>query len=326
MHVDRKRDLAARAGWLYYIAGNTQDEIAGKLAVSRQAAQRLVAQAVAEKLVKFRIDHPFVACMELADALQTRFGLTYCEVAPTDPAMLDPTPTLAVVAAHYLETLLAQKMPQTVGFGTGRTLRATVEEMAPMRRPDHRIVTIVGTMTEDGRASPYDVAMRLAARIGAPCYPMPTPVVTGSADERRILQTQGAFTSVRRIASEASLHLVGIGEIGWGCPMHAEGFLADGEVPELIAAGAVGEIASWPYDAHGRLIDHPIIERLAGLELSVPPALPRIGVAGGEHKVQAMAAALGGGLLTGLITDEHTARRLLARRAHDLDNTPKAAE
>ena len=39
-------DDAARAGWLYYIAGNTQDEIASKLGVSRQTAQRLVSLAV----------------------------------------------------------------------------------------------------------------------------------------------------------------------------------------------------------------------------------------------------------------------------------------
>ena len=30
-------DDAARAGWLYFIAGNTQDEIAKKLNVSRNA-------------------------------------------------------------------------------------------------------------------------------------------------------------------------------------------------------------------------------------------------------------------------------------------------
>ena len=44
-------DDAARAGWLYYIAGNTQDEIARKLGVSRQTAQRLVSLAVSEKLI-----------------------------------------------------------------------------------------------------------------------------------------------------------------------------------------------------------------------------------------------------------------------------------
>ena len=31
---DRKLDLAAHAAWLYYIAGNTQEEIAAKLNVS----------------------------------------------------------------------------------------------------------------------------------------------------------------------------------------------------------------------------------------------------------------------------------------------------
>ena len=30
-------DDAARAGWLYYVAGNTQDQIAAKLGVSRQS-------------------------------------------------------------------------------------------------------------------------------------------------------------------------------------------------------------------------------------------------------------------------------------------------
>ncbi|MCA3573070.1 MAG: helix-turn-helix domain-containing protein, partial [Aestuariivirga sp.] len=49
-------DDAARAGWLYYIAGNTQDEIARKLGVSRQTAQRLVSFAVSEKLIKVRLD------------------------------------------------------------------------------------------------------------------------------------------------------------------------------------------------------------------------------------------------------------------------------
>ena len=75
-------DDAARAGWLYYVAGNTQDEIAQKLGVSRQTAQRLVAMAVAEKLVKVRLDHPIGRCMDLAEALRERWGLRLAEVVP----------------------------------------------------------------------------------------------------------------------------------------------------------------------------------------------------------------------------------------------------
>ena len=43
---DRKLELAAHAAWLYYIAENTQEEIAASLNVSREAAQHLVALAV----------------------------------------------------------------------------------------------------------------------------------------------------------------------------------------------------------------------------------------------------------------------------------------
>ena len=38
---NRKLDLAARAAWLYYIRGRTQDEIATELNVSRQNAHHL---------------------------------------------------------------------------------------------------------------------------------------------------------------------------------------------------------------------------------------------------------------------------------------------
>ena len=67
---DRKLDLAARAAWLYYVAANTQDQIAEQLNVSRQAVQRLVSLAVSEKLIKFRLDHPLAAGMDLAQQLR----------------------------------------------------------------------------------------------------------------------------------------------------------------------------------------------------------------------------------------------------------------
>jgi DNA-binding transcriptional regulator LsrR (DeoR family) len=87
----RRLDDAARAGWLYYVAGNTQEEIAAKLGVSRQAAQRLVALAVSMKLVKVRLDHPIARCLDLAARLGERFGLSVAEVVPSDPASTSST-------------------------------------------------------------------------------------------------------------------------------------------------------------------------------------------------------------------------------------------
>jgi DNA-binding transcriptional regulator LsrR (DeoR family) len=62
-----KLDLATRAAWLYYVAGNTQNEIAEKLQVSRPVAQRLVAFAVEKNLIRVRVDHQLADCLSLAD-------------------------------------------------------------------------------------------------------------------------------------------------------------------------------------------------------------------------------------------------------------------
>ncbi len=85
-------DDAARAGWLYYVAGRTQDEIAAAMGISRQSAQRLVSLAVAERLIKVRLDHPIAACLEKAEALRERFSLKHVEVVPSDPAGTPPPP------------------------------------------------------------------------------------------------------------------------------------------------------------------------------------------------------------------------------------------
>ena len=105
-HDGLRLDEAARAGWLYYVAGNTQDEIARKLGISRQAAQRLVSLAISERLIKVRLDHPIARCMELAAALKLRYDLRFCEVAPTDPGSTSSTLGIAQVAAAEFERWL----------------------------------------------------------------------------------------------------------------------------------------------------------------------------------------------------------------------------
>src|SRR6202042_3942799 len=79
-------DEAARAGWLYFIAGHTQDEIAKMLQVSRASAQRLVSLCLAERLITFRLEHPISACMELAAPLRDQFDPGPCAGVPPAPA------------------------------------------------------------------------------------------------------------------------------------------------------------------------------------------------------------------------------------------------
>ena len=312
---ERKLDLAARAAWLYYVAGKRQDEIAGQLNVSRQAVQRLVSLAVSEKLIKFRLDHPLAECVQLGERLRERYGLAYCSVQPSDDVETRPSPGVAIAAAEHLGTYLAERDPLVLAFSTGRTLRAVADEMPALDCPQHKFVSLVGTISRDGRASPYEVVRRLAECTGAECFPIPTPVVASSIEERRLLQTQRSFTMVRDLARQAVAAFVGIGSIGWQSPMHRDHFVTDEEVMELIEHGAVGEIAGWAYNNAGRLIQCSVNDRNAALPLGELGTARMIGVSSGSDRVLAIAAALRGGLLGGLITDERTAHVLLRRQS-----------
>lgn len=304
-------DDAARAGWLYYVAGNTQDEIARKLGVSRQSAQRLVAMAVSERLIKVRMDHPIAHCMDLATALSDRFGLNSCEVVPSDPDAPDLLTGIAIAAAAELEKTLKSPEQKIISLGTGRALKATVEQLPRMACPQHIVVSRLGNMMQDGSASPYNATIRLAERIGAPHYPYPLPVLARDADELTAMKRQDAVGNTIRLCQLADLSLVGIGQMDRSAPLFVDGFVSADEMDQLSAAGAAGEITSWVYDRDGNVIDCAFNARVASAPLPRAAERPVIAVASGEAKLPAIRAALRGRLVNGLITSEATAERLL---------------
>lgn len=306
-----RQQQALRAAWLYYVAGRTQDEIAAQLAISRQSAQRLVSRAVAEKLIRFRFDHPLAACMELGERLSERFGLRYCSVVPTLRAAGDDHAAIAIAGAQYLEHWFAQRPPLVIGFSTGRTLRAIAEEMAPIEAPQHKVFSVCGTIAWNGRAGWYEPVMRVVERTGAQFFPMPMPVVVETLAERDLVQTQRPYRTLSELALQARCLMVGIGHIGWQAPLHLGGFITDLELTALIEAGAVGEIGGRSYDAAGQFIEHPVNARVITLPLADAAGCVRVGVGGGPAKVVALRGALKGGLINGLITDEATAVAVL---------------
>jgi len=306
-------DDAARAGWLYFIAGHTQDEIAKMLQVSRASAQRLVSLCLAERLITFRLEHPIAACMELAARLKDRFDLVHCEVVPTDPASPQATAGIAERCANLLDVTLRAETPVIVALGTGRAVRAAVERVTPIERPNHQIVSLVGTISADGSASFFDTVGRLADRTGARHYPMPLPFLMASEDERNRMVRIEPIAKVKAIAAKADLRLIGIGQMDQKAQVHVDGFVTREELFEMMRLGAIGEVTGWAYDAKGKLIKGGTNRRLTSIPPEMPAQATTIGAALGQAKVPAIRAALLGRLVNGLISDEATARAILEK-------------
>src|SRR3981189_1713715 len=307
-------DEAARAGWLYFIAGHTQDEIAKILQVSRASAQRLVSLCLAERLITFRLEHPIAACMELAARRKCFFHLPYREVVPTDPAAPLSAAGIAERAANILESTLRTEKPTIVALGTGRAVGAAAERVSPIDCPNHQIVSLVGNISADGSASFFDTVGRLADRTKARHYPMPLPFLMSSERERDQMLEIDPIAKVRAVAAKADLRLVGVGQMDQLAQVHVDGFVSREGLFEMMRLGRIGGLAGWGLAAEGRIIEGGTNQRLTSIPPQVPARALTIGAAVGPAKVPAIAAALKGQLVTRFGTDETTASAILKQQ------------
>ena len=66
--------LATRAAWLSYVGNHTQEEIAGRLGVSRIKVNRLIGQAVRAGLVHVFVEGTAAECIALEEAIAAPLG------------------------------------------------------------------------------------------------------------------------------------------------------------------------------------------------------------------------------------------------------------
>lgn len=307
-------DDAARAGWMYYVGGMTQDQIAGELGISRQRAQRLVSRAMTEGLIHVRLNHRIGACLDLEAALRDRFGLDRARVMPSLGAGADPVPAIASAAAAELERFLRMTEPLVIALGTGRAMRGMVDALTPMEAEQHRLVSLIGNIAPDGSASFFDVVMRIADKVHAPHYPMPVPVISPTPEENAAFHALPPVRKVVDLAQRAGVVFVGVGQMSDDAPLLADGFVTREELDEMQAAGAVGEVAGWVFDSEGVYLDVGTNRRTGGVRVTPNLDRPSVGIAAGASKVSAILGALKSRIINSLVTDEPTAKALLARR------------
>ncbi len=309
--IDPEESLATRAAWLHYVGGMTQAAVAKRLGVPSVKAHRLIARAVADGRVKVTIDGAMIECVELENRLATRFGLDICEVAPDLDEAGIPFRALAMAAAGFLRREIDRGEAQVIGLGHGRTLAATVQQLPRLDAPKLRFVSLFGGLTRNYSANPHDVMHRIAEKTGARAYVLPVPFFANTADDREVLLAQRGVAEVFELAASAELKLTGIGTVDDNAQLVTSGMIEPKEAHAIHSGGGVGELLGHFFDAQGRVLQTALTARTLTVAFT-PDKGQIVAVAGGADKVQAIKAVLISRHLKGLITDERTAKALLA--------------
>ena len=122
-----------------------------------------------------------------------------------------------------------------------------------------------------------------------------------------------AVRAILDLVERIDVAFVGVGSIGDSAPLVQDGIITRQEAGAMRDLGAVGEITGWAFDSAGRVLSEGVNLRVAGAPLKKAGNRLVVGVAMGPSRRAPLRAALTGGLLSGLVTDESTAEHLLQR-------------
>ena len=308
--VDFDDSLAIRAAWLHYVGGLTQAAVAKRLGLTSVKTHRLISKAVSEGAVKVTIDGKITECVELEERMIAKFGLKQCIVAPDLGEEGIPLKILGQAGSAYLKNLLTSKSDITIGLALGRALAAVVHQLPRLETSNVKFVSLLGGLTRDYSINRDDVLHWIAAKTGAPSYTMPVPLLANSVEDRTVLLAQKGVKDVFTMANNADLKFIGIGTVAQTAQLVSSGPIKPEEIIEIARAGAVGEAMGHFFDEKGAVINTSLSARMLSVSLEGNKG-ETIAIAGGEEKVEAIRAVLNGNLLTGLITDEVTARAIL---------------
>ncbi|MEP3280081.1 MAG: sugar-binding transcriptional regulator [Stappiaceae bacterium] len=307
--------MATRAAWLHYAGGLTQSEVAKRLGLTSLKAHRLITRANQDGLVKVFVDGDVTECVELEAELSGKYGLDYCEVVPDFDNSDLPLKALGIAGAKFLKREIEQGKYSLIGVGHGRSLAACVDHLPAISASNTDFVSMLGGFSRKFSANPHVVIHRLAERTGGQAFVMPVPFYANSEEDKNVLLSQRGMAEVLDMARNCELKVVGIGTTEPDASLIATGMIEPDEFEEAKAAGGVAELLGHFLNGAGEAITTALSERTMSLPLADVKNSKIVAIAGGTMKIRAIRSVLRSRFLSGLITDERSARALMELRA-----------
>ena len=308
--MDARDEQALDAVKLYYGTGLSQSEVAQRLGLSRPTVSKLIQHGKDRGFVTIQIHDPREQESSLATELCNAFGLSDVRLALVPENGPDLVGELGKVGAALLADNVADG--DSVGVTWGSTMYAVARNLQRQERRGVEIIQLKGGVSYTTRATnDFETITLFCNAFGAFARTLPLPVIFDSVEVKRLVEGEEHIRRVIDMGRESDVAVFTVGAIRPDATLFNLGYLSETEEAG-IAAHAVGDICSRFFDDEGNPCVPQLDERTVGITLQDLRGVPtRLLVAGGEHKVTAIEAALRAGYATHLVIDSDTARQVL---------------
>ena len=310
--ADRTRTLL-HAAWLYYEDELTQAEIAEQMSVSRATVGRLLEDARRTGVVTFQFHSDRLQSLSLSEELRHQLNLRGAVVIPDVAGSLDQKELNERVARGAAQYLSGQIQPgSAIALGWGDTVSRT------LRALQHIASDVIDLVTMTGGANAYLEAIlgsKTEERVGPLKFRanvVPAPLIASAKELATALMREEDVVNTLRQCESAPLALVGVGTPTPGSTLVELGYVSDSELKIIEDQGAVGDLLGQFFDENGDVLSLSIHDRRIGIDIaSLRGRHHVVAVAAGSLKVPAIMAAVRGGYVDTLVTDESTAKAIM---------------
>jgi len=303
---------------LYYQEGIGQKEICELLGISRPTVSRMLNAGKELGIVKIKIHNPDnLVYGQLERDLEKKFKLQEVIIVPSSELIENKNllnPEIGRAALKFMTRILRDR--DYVGVSMGATLQSVAR--ADFFIENKVACTFVPVMGGVGESRPdihsNYLAQEFADRFGGKCVQLFAPALFSKRSLLEEFSREQMILKVTNLFSKLDVLIMGIGVSNseHSTVLHT-GYIDKNTLENFCDRGAVGDIILRYFDINGnhKPFDE-FNERVGGIRLSALKRIPyRVGVAGGKHKIKAVAGAINGGYLTVLITDIDCAEGLL---------------
>ena len=294
---------------MYFVEQMTQSAIADALGVGRVTVVRMLAEAKALGEVRIALSRGHAELGGLEAALCKAHGFEETLVAPLSAPAADPTGPIGAALGDYVSSILRNDMK--IGLGWGRTLNRSLEHLRERSLRGLSVVSLVGGVTHFAHDNPAEFPSAFTRAFNADCYLIPAPALVDSPETKAALIERCGLGAVYAFAGALDAIVVSVGSLGGEATIARFELIGEADRRLMREFGGVGELLCNVYDHDGRIIDHPLNQRVMSVPMDAVRAAPiRVLAAGGPDKVAAIEGAIKLVEPTALVTDEATARRL----------------
>ncbi len=245
MQIDDARlAYLARVASLYYDYGNSQQEIAEEIGVSRSAVSRFLTEAREKGIVEIIVHYPWRTSPDLEQALLSTFNLKAVRVLRrSNKSYQEMVQGLGMLAAEYLHSILSDGA--VIGISWGTALYQMIRAMRPFNLPAVEVIQIIGaTGSESILTDGPILAQLLANRLGGFSRHLHAPLIVDTEAGRDMLLQDRNIRETLARAAQADIALVGIGSTKTELySLLKAGYVDEEEARRIRALGAVGDSA-----------------------------------------------------------------------------------